>query len=146
MKMNSVTSFPTTTLLPVRSPIAGAIPPSAYRLDLVGQQSVFTGVKFRVQQTPLSSTSDMRGGYYWLSAIPPIERVHRALMWSEKIEGGVPGGSTDPNHWDMLAFGVIDPGPDTLILPVDIAAADYQLCTANSPHEACMNRTVTDAK
>ncbi len=142
---SNVVSFPATTLLPVRSPNVGTTPPSAYRLDLVGQ-SVTVGVKFRVQQQPVSSTSDMRGGYYWLSVIPSVVGVHRALLWSDKIQGGVPGGSTDPNHWDMLAFGVIDPGPDTLMLPLNITAGNYQLCTANSLHEACMNLIVTDAK
>jgi hypothetical protein len=136
-----------TTLSPVRSPNAAAgTQPSEYHLGLVGRTSVSVGEKFLVQQTPNSSIDDMRGGYYWLSAIPSAAKAHRALLWSEKIQGGVPGGSTNSKHWDMLAFGVFDPGPDTLILPADISTANYQLCTASSLHEACMSLVVSAEK
>jgi hypothetical protein len=135
---------PFTTLSPQRSPDNTGISatPSRFHLELVGQQSVTVGKKFRVQLKPVV-TGTMRGGYYWLTAIPPLTGVHRALLWSEKIQGGIPGGSTDPTHWDILAFAVTDPGPDTLILPDDIAPYDYELCLASSVAQACMNLVVT---
>lgn len=70
---------------PLRSPDNTGIStnPSRFHLELVGQQSVTVGKKFRVQLKPVEA-GRMRGGYYWLSAIPPVDGVHRALLWSEK--------------------------------------------------------------
>jgi hypothetical protein len=100
--------------------------------------AVRPGATFEVSFT--GSLDEMRGGFFLLSDFSgrPV-----ALLWSDKFEGEGPGFDLDVANAPVLDFGVIAPGPDTLVLPSDLDAGVYELCTENSRPTACTTIEVT---
>lgn len=80
------------------------------------------------------SLNEMRGGFFLLadSSGRPV-----AMLWSDKFEGEGQGFDLDAANAPVLDFGVVVPGPDTLVLPPGLDAGIYKLCTENSRPAAC---------
>lgn len=109
---------------------AGALMTAVPRSPKAGEQiSMF----FR------GSLADGRGGFYRLE---DNSRQLVAGMWSNTGEFDKPGFTLDIDAFVILDYAVFGPGPDQLLLPVEVAPGDYQLCTANSRPETCLPITI----
>jgi hypothetical protein len=81
----------------------------------------------------------LHGGYFVL-----VDQSGREVagLWSDQIEEGIPGYTTDLATFEILDFGVLGPGPDHVVLPPDLPPGTYQICTENSRPERCASITI----
>jgi len=133
------TSTPNTTPIPADSNVSLPRDPPVSSTRTVDGLLTVTPAEVAaggtVEATFSGDLANDRGGYFYLnnSTGNPV-----AVLWTDKDEerGGA-GSSTQINETVILDYAIVDPDPDTLILPTEVQPGRYQLCTANSIPRTC---------
>lgn len=83
-----------------------------------------------------------RGGYFTLEQWSGSEWLPAAFLLESDAFGRSATWTSVEGEFGVDAYGIEGAGPDGLVMPDDIDAGIWRLCTANAPVEACAQVTV----
>ena len=89
---------------------------------------------------------NQRGGYFTLEQRSGSEWSTPAFLLESDANGGPPTWQSTDGGFGMDDYGVGGAGPDALVMPDDLNAGVWRLCTANARDTACVELTGRVAK
>ena len=84
---------------------------------------------------------NQRGGYFTLEQWSGSEWLAPAFLLESDANGRAPTWSIF-GELDTADYGIDGPGPDGLVMPDDVGAGTWRVCTANALDDVCAQLTI----